>query len=163
MDGDPYVALGVACIVKRCGKILMLQRCAGDGCGTWGLPGGRVEPGELPEEAAARELLEETGLRAGTLRFVGCSSTVGGGRGWVTMFFVPDVTDGALVNREPERHSAVEWWPASELPGDLFMPLADLIRRNPRALVARWPWRWWHFGMSRLGKYWRRRRSGGRR
>ncbi|MFJ8133324.1 NUDIX domain-containing protein [Streptomyces hydrogenans] len=32
------------------------------------LSDGRVEPGETPREAAGRELLEETGLRADLLR-----------------------------------------------------------------------------------------------
>jgi 8-oxo-dGTP pyrophosphatase MutT (NUDIX family) len=37
---------------------------------TWGweIPAGRIDPGESPEDAAAREVLEETGWRAGPLR-----------------------------------------------------------------------------------------------
>jgi 8-oxo-dGTP pyrophosphatase MutT (NUDIX family) len=42
------------------GEILLLQTWPGTG--TWSLPGGGVEHGEQPEAAAARELLEETGI-----------------------------------------------------------------------------------------------------
>ncbi|MEO5853263.1 MAG: NUDIX domain-containing protein [Nocardioides sp.] len=59
------VAAGV--IVRRHGAIL-LQRRTDDG--TWGLPGGGLEPGETLEQTARRELLEETGLTAGVLTLV---------------------------------------------------------------------------------------------
>lgn len=39
---------------------LLLVRHIRDGC--WGTPGGAIEPGESPAEAARRELREETGL-----------------------------------------------------------------------------------------------------
>ncbi len=34
---------------------------------TWELPGGHIEPGEMPDEAASRELYEETGIRGANL------------------------------------------------------------------------------------------------
>jgi 8-oxo-dGTP pyrophosphatase MutT (NUDIX family) len=49
--------------VMRDGKMLILKRQGGLGEGVWYLPGGVVEPGEDPLEAAVRETLEESGLR----------------------------------------------------------------------------------------------------
>ena len=47
----------------RGGAVLFVRREPGVFCGgRWELPGGTVEPGELPERTAVREVAEETGL-----------------------------------------------------------------------------------------------------
>ncbi|MET8428264.1 NUDIX hydrolase [Nocardia sp. NPDC004860] len=53
----------VYCRIERAGTILLIRRAAGVFlAGRWELPGGGVEPGERPEQAAVREVAEETGL-----------------------------------------------------------------------------------------------------
>lgn len=55
-------------IVVRDGRVLVTKRPAEAHMGgLWELPGGKVRPGEEPEAAARRELLEETGLRVDRL------------------------------------------------------------------------------------------------
>jgi 8-oxo-dGTP diphosphatase len=44
------------------GRLLMVQEGKEEYRGMWGLPGGRVEPGERIVDAIRREMLEETGL-----------------------------------------------------------------------------------------------------
>jgi 8-oxo-dGTP pyrophosphatase MutT (NUDIX family) len=65
----PVVRVACAILVDPSGRLLLQLR---DGGTTkdphrWGPPGGRVEPGEEPSEAAVRELEEETGLRVDRL------------------------------------------------------------------------------------------------
>lgn len=47
------------CVFDERGRVLLQKR--GDS-GNWGFPGGAIELGETPENAAIRELKEETGL-----------------------------------------------------------------------------------------------------
>jgi 8-oxo-dGTP diphosphatase len=58
-----------ACIVRSAeGRVLLVQRTMRQVApGYWELPGGKIEPGETPSEAAARELHEEVGLHARAL------------------------------------------------------------------------------------------------
>jgi len=87
--GDPYYMLDVpdyVAVVARTreGRILLVrQHRPVVGHDSIELPSGHVDPGETPEAAVRRELLEETGAEAGTLEFLGT--------------LVPDI--GRLTNR----------------------------------------------------------------
>jgi ADP-ribose pyrophosphatase YjhB (NUDIX family) len=66
------VAAGVAAVVfDGAGRVLLGRRADN---GLWGLPSGRVEAGETVEEAARREVREETGLRVEVMRLIGIYS-----------------------------------------------------------------------------------------
>lgn len=65
----PRRGYGTAVILPRDdGRVLAISR--GTDIENWGLPGGKTEPGETFEEAAVRELYEETGVDARASRLV---------------------------------------------------------------------------------------------
>ncbi|MFV1493782.1 NUDIX hydrolase [Phaeobacter sp. JH18-32] len=58
-------ALAVVCHTRQDGdQVILIQRRSPPNAGWWGFPGGHVELGETAMQAAARELLEETGVIA---------------------------------------------------------------------------------------------------
>ena len=61
---NPQVIDVAVCVVRSPeGRVLLAERTPRQvAAGFWELPGGKIEPGETPAEAAARELREETGL-----------------------------------------------------------------------------------------------------
>ncbi len=67
MIEQPTVALrlAVSCVVQDRDKFLLVERAHEPAKGQFAFAGGKVEPGESLEEAARRELLEETGMVAG--------------------------------------------------------------------------------------------------
>jgi ADP-ribose pyrophosphatase YjhB (NUDIX family) len=67
--GRPIVGIGV--VVLRPGAVLAIRRARPPAEGSWSLPGGAQELGETAEQAARRELLEETGLEVGELLLAG--------------------------------------------------------------------------------------------
>ena len=60
----PRIVLVVACaLVDADGRVLVAQRPEGKAlAGLWEFPGGKLEPGERPEESLIRELAEELGI-----------------------------------------------------------------------------------------------------
>ncbi|MBJ3762924.1 NUDIX hydrolase [Maribius pontilimi] len=59
-----FPKLGAMAVVLHAGRALLVRRSKAPDKGLWGFPGGHVEPGETALAAAARELLEETGVIA---------------------------------------------------------------------------------------------------
>jgi 8-oxo-dGTP pyrophosphatase MutT (NUDIX family) len=64
----PLQLTGASVIVRRGGAVLLMRR---SDTGLWGYHGGGLELGETLEQAAGRELLEESGLTALRLRLFG--------------------------------------------------------------------------------------------
>ncbi len=56
-----------ACLFDPQGRVLLVKRRNEPFAGRWSLPGGRVEAGESLADAVHREVLEETGVTAGSL------------------------------------------------------------------------------------------------
>jgi 8-oxo-dGTP diphosphatase len=61
---DGWPRCGASAAIFRGGEVLLIQRAKGAYTGLWSLPGGHVEPGETAKQAAAREVMEETGIEA---------------------------------------------------------------------------------------------------
>ncbi|MEP1230211.1 MAG: NUDIX hydrolase, partial [Litorimonas sp.] len=61
-SNKPTDCVGVICL--RGSDVLLIKRGKAPRKGEWSIPGGRIEAGETEQDAALRELFEETGVRA---------------------------------------------------------------------------------------------------
>lgn len=109
--------LATLCYVRQEGKTLMLHRIkkANDmHLGKWNGLGGKLDPGETPEECAIREVKEESGLVARKLTFKGLITFPGfaNEEDWYTFIFVIDDFQGELID-SPE--GCLAWVPDDEL------------------------------------------------
>ncbi|MFC8828409.1 NUDIX hydrolase [Streptomyces sp. NPDC057137] len=102
---------------------------------SWELPGGRIEQGESPRQAAVRELLEESGQEPDEpLRFVGYAGCVlaPDQRAEYLAVFAGHCAE-ARDFRANEETTAIRWWDLLEvLPGHVQLLdayLAELTRR----------------------------------
>ncbi|MCD2441877.1 NUDIX domain-containing protein [Agromyces sp. SYSU K20354] len=86
-----------AVITASDGRILLVKRGREPQRGRWSVPGGHVEPGESLEAAAAREALEETGLRVEVGRELWTVRVpIGDGREYEIHDFAATVAGGVL-------------------------------------------------------------------
>lgn len=71
-DAGTHLRINAAVLLRDAdGRILLEKRTD---CQMWGMPGGRIEPGESVDAAARREIMEETGLEIRITRLLGVYS-----------------------------------------------------------------------------------------
>lgn len=132
--------LGVSASVWRDGKVLLVQR-AKPPKGIWAFPGGHVEPGETLQEAAARELREETGMTATFRGLLGLYDVIRRDEnGMLTVHYVIASYIGIAGPEEPVAASdaaAAAWADPHQLGGFPLAPnMADAIATGWKILNA---------------------------
>lgn len=124
-QGTLSVIVGVGVVVRnQNGEILMKKRNGSHGQGEWALVGGKIDFGETFEEAAYRELKEETGLVGKKPRVVSLSNQLrylGDGVHCVIIGVELDISVGAEPeNLEPEKCDGFDWVSENALPDSIF-------------------------------------------
>jgi len=132
--------VGVGAVVLDGDRVLLVQRGRPPGQGRWSLPGGLLDLGERLEEAVAREVEEECGLRVRVLGLCGVIDRIVPGEGadgegrapvryhWVIVDYVAAVMGGTL--QAGSDAAEARWVPIAELAGyDTTDGLAAMIHR----------------------------------
>jgi mutator protein MutT len=114
--------ISTAGIFRRKDLFLVAKRLSGGSMGgRWEFPGGKAEPGESPEQALEREILEEFGAEISVGAFISSARFFHDGKEYSVMAF-----EAALKTpiRELREHEKVLWLPLKDI-GQLNLADSD--------------------------------------
>ena len=117
-----YPRIGVGVIILRNKKVLLGRRRGNRSPGTYGLPGGFLENNETFEACAAREVLEETGLKCLSLRPIYITAGKSDDAHYADIIFYTNCENGVPVVRETNKVEKWEWFSIFDLPDPLYEP-----------------------------------------
>lgn len=127
--------VAVSTLLIKDNKVFLLRRKnTGWEDGKYNLPGGHLNGGETAREAAAREILEETGARVSPddLKFFNVSHLITNSER-VHIYFYTKVWEGEPTNFEKEKADSAAWFDLSNLPSnlsDVFKAAVDAYKNS---------------------------------
>ncbi|MFA5095703.1 MAG: NUDIX domain-containing protein [Candidatus Paceibacterota bacterium] len=134
---DKKAGIGVGIMILKDGQVLLGKRNEDPekadselhGEGTWTMPGGKMEFGESFEEAAAREVLEETGLVVDkeNLRLISVANDRTKDAQFVTLGFLYENISGEPKVMEPEEIVEWKWFELAKYPLNIFFPSEKIL------------------------------------
>ena len=138
------IEVSAGIVYDREGRILICQRGEGrNNAHLWEFPGGKLEPGESPEDCLVRELQEELSLPV-TVRGIRCTGESQG----ILFYFIEADTDAQPI---PTEHEAVAFVCPRELLRYPFCPADSLVARQLAFAKVRHAF--WDFDGTLLDSY----------
>jgi 8-oxo-dGTP diphosphatase len=117
----PSQTIGACIIVTSANKILLGKRKNSYKSGFYGMPGGRVEASEKIIDCAKRELLEETGIEANILEYVGAIRDRQTSFSFIHFAFLCKDFKGEPKLTEPDKCEGWEWFDSNKIPEDTLI------------------------------------------
>jgi ADP-ribose pyrophosphatase YjhB (NUDIX family) len=106
---------GARTVIVAADKILLVRHYLAPRI--WILPGGGIEPGERPDDAADREVKEETGLHLRSKHTIGVFPLARGGE---THVYYSDDFEGEVSPTVKFEIKECRWFPLEDLPQEIF-------------------------------------------
>ena len=130
------VRAGVGVMLLKNGKVLLGRRNSDPkkadselhGESTWTLPGGKIHFGEKIQDAARREVKEETGIIVNKLKVVSIGNEIVHDAHFVTIGFLCEDFEGEPKVMEPDEITEWKWFSLNSLPELIYPPSLKLIK-----------------------------------
>ena len=134
----PLLLVGAGVLILDPQNRLLLLKRTDNEC--WGFPGGSLEPGEVVEQAARREAMEETNLEIGELSLFGVFSgpelyyKYPNGDEVYNICIAYLSSDWRGEIQLNDEHSEWNWFAATEIPKNISPPIRPVIERFKRTV-----------------------------
>lgn len=135
MTENNKVGVGFGVMLLKNGQVLLGRRhqdpAKADselhGEGSWTMPGGKLHFGESFEVGAARELLEETGIKGKKFQVISLANDMVPDAHFVTIGLICEEWEGEAQVLEPDEITEWQWFDLNNLPKPVFSPSQEVL------------------------------------